>query len=74
MLVKNNIIANKVEYTRDAGAMKATGCMSTGKKVMFIKDGKKVTRVVHTNQRGTKLIKYNDAWILLSKVNIKSNS
>ena len=45
-------------------------CTSTGKKVTFTKDGKKVTRVVHENQRGTKVVKYNDAWILLSKLKI----
>lgn len=45
-------------------------CTSTGKKVTFTKDGKKVTRVVHENQRGTKMVKYNDAWVLLSKLKI----
>ena len=45
-------------------------CTSTGKKVTFTKDGKKVTRVVHENQRGTKVVKYNDTWILLSKLKI----
>ena len=45
-------------------------CKSTGKTVTFTKDGKKVTRVVHENQRGTKVVKYNDAWVLLSKLKI----
>ena len=47
-----------------------TSCTSTGRKVSFTKDGKKITRVVHENQRGTKVVKYKDAWILLSKLKI----
>ena len=45
-------------------------CTSTGNTVTFTKDGKKVTRIVHENHRGTKVVKYNDAWILLSKLKI----
>ena len=43
-------------------------CTSTGKKVTLTKDGKKITRVVHENQRGTKVVKYNNEWVLLSKL------
>lgn len=38
------------------------------KKVTFTKDGKSVTRVVHTNGRGTQVVKYRDTWILLSSL------
>lgn len=63
------------KYDEQGGAKKVRKgstptCTSTGHKVTFTKDGKKVTRVVHENQRGTKVIKYNDAWVLLSKLKI----
>ena len=60
-------VNNKVHPT-SGGAKKVLSCKSTGKKVTFTKDGKKVTRVVHENQRGTKVVKYNDEWILFSKL------
>jgi hypothetical protein len=46
---------------------------STGIKVMFTKDAKKVTRVIHKNSRGTKVVKYDDTWILLSKLKISKH-
>jgi hypothetical protein len=58
------------QNTRKYDRKKDTKCTSTGKTVTFTKDGKKVTRVVHENQRGTNVVKYNDAWILLSKLKI----
>jgi hypothetical protein len=64
---KNKVHGGKPQKPRKGSTSK---CTSTGKKVTFTKDGKKVTRVVHENQRGTKVVKYNDAWILLSKLKI----
>ena len=67
---------NMTSYGESGGGSKqprkgsTSKCTSTGKKVTFTKDGKKVTRVVHENQRGTKVVKYNDTWILLSKLKI----
>jgi len=44
---------------------------STKTKVSFkTKDGKKVTRVVYTNKRGTKYVKYNDAMVRLSSLKV----
>ena len=40
-------------------------------KITFYKDGKKVTRVVQLNKRGTKCVKYNKELIPISKLKIR---
>jgi hypothetical protein len=49
------------------GGRKTIPCTSTGKSVKLIMHGKKVTRVVHLNKRGTKVVKDNGVWVPLSK-------
>ena len=41
---------------------------STGVTITFIKDGKTVTRMIRANMKGTKYVKYNNEWILVSKL------
>jgi len=43
---------------------------STGVKATFYKDGKKIQRSIYTNPRGTKVVKYNADWVLVSKLKV----
>ena len=48
----------------------AQQCTSTGTSITFTRDGKKVTRVIYKNARGTKYVKYDNEWVLVSKLKV----